>query len=415
MPTLINFGGGGTDTSMVTATPPDVLESKIFVDSNGEEQIGTMPNNGDLSLSIDTNNEGWVIPKGYHNGNGTVIANITNLNESNVKAGVNVGGVIGIFTADANATAENILKDKIAYVNGNKITGTMENQGNKTVILTSQNSSYTIPQGYHSGAGKVTASITNLTAANIKDGVTVGGVDGIFTSDGTATASQILSGKIAYVQGSKITGTMANQGSRTATLTTQNSSYTIPQGYHSGTGKVTANITNLTAANIRDNVTVGGITGTFTSDATADTTKVVSGYTFYREGAKHTGILVSRPGTSTALSCGHTGSGGNMQIFLRFHTGAYITPAPVPGYPEVAMNFTSILNELGSSPASDCNCHITNVASHCNVRAGNNVGVVAGTIKLGTWLYRTTTSASSGGNNFWFCMVPCWIAQQYCS
>ena len=57
MPTLINFGGGGTDTSMVTATPPDVLESKIFVDSNGEEQIGTMPNNGAISLSINNNNE----------------------------------------------------------------------------------------------------------------------------------------------------------------------------------------------------------------------------------------------------------------------------------------------------------------------------------------------------------------------
>ena len=254
-----------------------------------------------------------------------------------------------------------------------------------------------------------------LLPENIKDGVTVGGVDGIFTSDGTATASQILSGKIAYVQGSKITGTMANQGSRTATLTTQNSSYTIPQGYHSGTGKVTANITNLTAANIRDNVTVGGIIGTFTSDATADTTKVVSGYTFYREGAKHTGILVSRPGTSTALSCVHTGSDGNMQIFLRFHTGAYITPAPVPGYPEVAMHFASVLNSLGSSPASDCNCHITNISQSCNIRAGNNVGIVAGTINLNTWIYRTTTSASSGGNNFWFCMVPCWIAQQYCS
>ena len=415
MPTLINFGGGGTDTSMVTATPPDVLESKIFVDSNGEEQTGTMPNNGAVSQSITSTNTGYTIPAGYHNGNGRVSVNITNLTESNVKAGVNVGGVTGIFTADANAIAENILVDKTAYVNGNKITGTMVNNSGIDSTISIQNGKYTIPEGYHDGTGVITALFQNLTSENIKDGITAGGVYGTFTSDGTATASQILSGKIAYVQGSKITGTMANQGSRTATLTTQNSSYTIPQGYHSGTGKVTANITNLTAANIRDNVSVGGVTGTFTSDATADTTKVVSGYTFYREGAKHTGILVSRPGTSTALSCGHTGSDGNMQIFLRFHTGAYITPAPVPGYPEVAMNFTSILNTLGSSPASDCNCHITNVASHCNVRAGNNVGVVAGTINLGTWLYRTTTSASSGGNNFWFCMVPCWIAQQYCS
>ena len=91
-------------------------------------------------------------------------------------------------TADANATASNILVDKTAYVNGTKVTGTMPNKGAVTASLNC-GGSYTIPAGYHNGSGKVTAnSLASQTQAN-------------------ATASQILSGKTAWVNGNKITGT----------------------------------------------------------------------------------------------------------------------------------------------------------------------------------------------------------------
>ena len=70
-------------------------------------------------------------------------------------------------TADANATASNILVDKTAYVNGAKITGIMPNNGTSTNKLT-LNGSLTLPKGYYDSI-KVTQSVT--TKGSITDAV----------------------------------------------------------------------------------------------------------------------------------------------------------------------------------------------------------------------------------------------------
>lgn len=95
------------------------------------------------------------------------------------------------------------------------------------------------------------------------------------TSDATAGAAEILSGKTAYVKGSKVTGTMKNNGAATGTIKTVAGSYSIPVGYHDGSGKVTIDATEqtkLVAKNIRQGVTVLGVTGTMsgTEDAKAE-------------------------------------------------------------------------------------------------------------------------------------------------
>lgn len=85
------------------------------------------------------------------------------------------------------------------------------------------------------------------------------------TQDGTAAAAEILLGKTAYVKGSKRTGTMPNNGAVTGSISTKAGSYTIPQGYHDGSGKVTISATEqakLIATNIRNGITVLGVTGT---------------------------------------------------------------------------------------------------------------------------------------------------------
>ena len=61
---------------------------------------------------------------------------------------------------------------------------------------------------------------------------------------------------------SKQTGTMPNRGAVTNTITTQGGSYTIPAGYHNGSGKVTANFANLIPSNIKKGVNIGGVVGT---------------------------------------------------------------------------------------------------------------------------------------------------------
>ena len=85
------------------------------------------------------------------------------------------------------------------------------------------------------------------------------------TSDANATAAEILATKTAYVAGSKITGSMPNRGAVTGTISTKTQQYTIQNGYHDGSGKVSISSTEqakIIAGNIRQGVTILGVEGT---------------------------------------------------------------------------------------------------------------------------------------------------------
>lgn len=121
---------------------------------------------------------------------------------------------------------------------------------------------------------------TTATAADVADGKYFYGKDGVKTegtntkdsntTDANASAAEILSGKTAYVNKNKITGEMTNNGAVSGTISTKAQEYTVPQGFHDGSGKVkiaTTEQAKIIAANIKAGITILGVEGTYSGEA----------------------------------------------------------------------------------------------------------------------------------------------------
>lgn len=207
----------------------------------------------------------------------------------------------GTLELTGNAGGGDVLSGKTYYSTDakTKMSGTMTNQGTKTAALNC-GGSYIIPAGYHNGNGKITANTLSAQTS------------------GTATAANILSGQTAWVNGAKVTGSMANQGTKTSSLNC-GSAYIIPAGYHNGSGKVTAN--SLASQ---------------TGGATAGDEDVLNGKTYWKDGSKRTGTMPTMAGgtytpstSQQTISCSGKKMTGNIIInggrVLKEKSGDYVT------------------------------------------------------------------------------------------
>ena len=126
----------------------------------------------------------------------------------------------------------------------------------------------------YGGRTLIDLSGDTVTADKIRDGFTAHDKKGetitgtckydVDSSDATAAVAEILQGKTAYVRSQKLIGTMKNNGAVAGTISSKDEEYTVPQGYHDGSGKVGIVNTEkekLVPANIREGITLLGVEG----------------------------------------------------------------------------------------------------------------------------------------------------------
>lgn len=235
--------------------------------------VNGIENRGAVSASVQEGDT-YTIPAGYHNGSGTVSGvsgggnySLQSKTVTPTKAqqpitpdsgyyglsDVTVAAIPDAYqdVSSVTAAAGDVLTGKIVVTADGKVTtGTMPNNGAVSKVLDTGTTTYTIAKGYHSGTGSVKITTEAKTVTPTKESqqvtpstgkvlsqVTVAAIPSnyIDTSEGDATAPDILSGKIAFVGGLKVTGAMPDNGSVAGTmdgLTT--TSVTIPSGYTSG-------------------------------------------------------------------------------------------------------------------------------------------------------------------------------------
>lgn len=235
-----------------TAVAAEVLAGKTFSNSQAVDLVGTMVDQGAKNYTPSVTDQ--PIVTGYYNGSGVVKGDI-NLVASNIKKSVTIFGVAGdpnvVNTSSGDALPGELVSGKKAWVDGNEVTGSLSAQ---SLLATNT----TVTAGIYA-ATTLEAVDADLVSSNIKKDITIFGIAGdlnvVNTSSGDAVATEISSGKKAWVDGAEVTGTgvpapVPKTGQTTSHVAgddgTHQKGVTIsPRFTDNGDGTVTDNLTSL--------------------------------------------------------------------------------------------------------------------------------------------------------------------------
>ena len=366
---------------------PEVIksgETVLDIDGNVEELMG------DIAVITPSIEPQIIYPEPGYNAFTSVEVEAVdetidpNIVPENIRDGVSILGVVGnvqegIDTSDATATETDILFGKTAYIDGQKVTGEIptydysvdtsavqidhitDDKVNDRLNMVVNIDSCSYSDGvFIEPETDMPTAITyaqlvpqiGLTADKIKKDETILGVtgtldEGIDTSDATATSSDIVEFKTAYVNGQKIDGSIivpSSSGYDYAdnVVTTLEGNNTVVMKGTAGTHDrvvIDRGINVRLSANKQDVLTAIG--GADTSDATADDADIAMGKTAYVKGVKVTGAIpVYDEITYTDMTAsvgaklgdkleiiGTMGNHDNDTIILRQNAKVQLTPA----------------------------------------------------------------------------------------
>lgn len=282
-PTLSRTG------NVVTATS---TQTTGYVSGGTKSSSLTLPTKATQTYTPTTTDQ--TISAGSWLGGDQIILGDPNLISSNIASGVSIfgvngthqGGGGGIDTSDATATTADILLGKTAYVDGNRITGTIPTKTSANVSISGTN--VTIPAGYYATQATKTIPTVELSSPSIT--TTPGTKDLLIESTITQSAG--------YTTGDTKTSSTIISAIPGGTYTPGTTLQTINSGvYLLGDIRINGD-TNLKASNIRDGVSIFGIRGSYvgeggidTSDATAVASDILYGKTAYVNDELVTGTM----------------------------------------------------------------------------------------------------------------------------
>ena len=211
--------------------------------------------------------------------------------------------------------------DALSSVTVNAISSTYVGSGiarKSSSDLTASGATVTVPAGYYSSQATKSVSSGSATAPASISGSSATVSTGTNTLTLTKTVSVTPSVSAGYVSAgtagnSSVSLTASVTTKAAATITPGTTNQTIASGtYLTGTQTISGDA-DLTAANIKKGVQIFNVTGSYTSDATAAASDIVSGETAYVNGNKLTGnLVINKYYTGSTAPSSSLGSNGDI-------------------------------------------------------------------------------------------------------